>query len=86
MGLLLFWVYDRSPDQARTRILFDKTLKMILLGLRLARLPFLRPIHRLAGELLEAIYGKPATIPANAGGAMNAPLPPPPAPTTGRRR
>jgi hypothetical protein len=24
----------------------------------MARLPFLRPIHRLAGELLEMIYGK----------------------------
>jgi len=64
MGLLLFWVYDRSPEQARTTILFDKTLKMILLGLRLARLPFLRPVHRLAGELLEVIYGKPQALPA----------------------
>jgi len=61
MGLLLFWVYDRSPDQARTKILFEKTLKMILTGIRLARLPFLRPVHRLAGELLEVIYGKAST-------------------------
>jgi len=59
MGLILFWVYDRSPNQDRTRLLFDKTLKMILLGLQLARLPFLRPVHRLAGELLEAIYSNP---------------------------
>jgi len=62
MGLLLFWVYDRSPGQARTRILFDKTLKMILLGIRLARLPFLRPVHRLAGELLQVIYGEPSGL------------------------
>jgi AcrR family transcriptional regulator len=58
MGLLLFWVYDHSPRQARTQILFDKTLKMILIALRLAGLPFLRPIHRLAGELLDVIYDK----------------------------
>jgi AcrR family transcriptional regulator len=58
MGLLLFWVYDQSPRQGRTQILFDKTLKMVLLALQMARLPFLRPIHRLAGELLEMIYGK----------------------------
>ena len=58
MGLLLFWVYDHSPRQARTQILFDKTLKMMLITLRLAGLPFLRPIHRLAGELLEIIYAK----------------------------
>jgi AcrR family transcriptional regulator len=58
MGLLLFWVYDHSPKQARTQILFDKTLKMMLVTLRLAGLPFMRPIHRLTGELLEIIYAK----------------------------
>lgn len=56
MGLLLFWVYDQSPGQARTQILFDKTLQMMLITLRLAGLPFLRPIHRLAAELLDVIY------------------------------
>ena len=60
MGLLLFWVYDHSSRQTRTQILFDKTLKMILIALRLAGLPFLRPVHRLAGELLDVIYDKPA--------------------------
>ena len=59
MGLLLFWVYDHSPRQTRTQILFDKTLKMMLITLRLAGLPFLRPIHRLAGDLLEVIYHDP---------------------------
>jgi AcrR family transcriptional regulator len=58
MGLLLFWVYDASPRQARTQLLFEKTLKMMLITLRVAGLPVLRPIHRLAGELLEVIYGK----------------------------
>jgi AcrR family transcriptional regulator len=59
MGLLLFWVYDHSPRQTRTQFLFDKTLKMMLITLRLAGLPFLRPIHRLAGDLLEVIYHDP---------------------------
>ncbi|MGA8111768.1 MAG: TetR/AcrR family transcriptional regulator, partial [Acidobacteriaceae bacterium] len=58
MGIILFWVYDRSPGQKRTAVLFDKTLAMILLTLRLARLPFLRPIHRLAADLLQTIYGE----------------------------
>lgn len=56
MGLILFWVYDRSPEQARTRILFDKTLKMLLVTLRLAAIPLLRPLHRLAAELLDVVY------------------------------
>jgi len=58
MGIILFWVYDRSPGQKRTAVLFDKTLEMILLTLRLARLPFLRPIHRLAADLLHTIYSE----------------------------
>ncbi len=57
MGLILFWVYDRSPGQRRTALLFDKTLRMILIALKIAPLPLLRPVHRLAGEALEAVYG-----------------------------
>jgi len=56
MGLILFWVYDRSPKQRRTKVLFDQTMKMLLLTLRLAGFPLLRPMHRLAGELLRNVY------------------------------
>jgi AcrR family transcriptional regulator len=56
MGLILFWVYDASHDQKRTTLLYEKTLKMLLVTLRIAGLPLLRPLHRLAGELLEVIY------------------------------
>jgi AcrR family transcriptional regulator len=58
MGLLLFWVYDRSPRQAHTALLFDKTLAMMLLAIKLAGLPLLRPLYRPAGELLRTIYGE----------------------------
>ena len=60
MGILLFWVYDRSPQQQRTEILFDKTLRMMMLALKLAEVPLLRPLYRPAGELLKAIYGEVA--------------------------
>ncbi len=58
MGIVLFWVYDRSPQQERTEMLFDRTLRMMLLALKLAELPVLRPLFRPAGELLKAIYGE----------------------------
>lgn len=58
MGIILFWVCDSSPGQRRTDVLLEKTLKMMALTLRLAGLPFLRPMHRLAAELLQAVYGK----------------------------
>ena len=56
MGLILFWVYDGSPEQRRTKALFQQTLKMVLLTLRLASIPLLRPMHRLAAELLHTVY------------------------------
>ncbi len=56
MGLLLFWMYDHSPGQRRTEALFEGTLKMLLLTLRLAALPLLRPMHRLAANLLRSVY------------------------------
>lgn len=58
MGVLLFWVYDRSPKQASTRLLFDKTLSMLLALFKLAEIPLLRPFLRPAGELLKAVYGE----------------------------
>ena len=58
MGLMLYWVYDRSAKQARTDMLFDKTLVMMLLLLKLGGIPLLRPLYRPAGELLKAIYGE----------------------------
>jgi AcrR family transcriptional regulator len=58
MGLVLFWVYDRSPKQARTALLFDKTLAMMLLAFKLAGLPFMKPLLRPAAELLRTICGE----------------------------
>jgi len=56
MGLILFWVYDRSKEQERTMLLYEKTLKMLVVTLKLAGVPLLRPLHRLAAELLEVVY------------------------------
>ena len=56
MGLILFWVYDRSPAQRKTMALYEKTLKMLIVTLKIAGIPLLRPLHRLAGELLAIVY------------------------------
>lgn len=60
MGLLLFWVYDHSPEQSRTQALFGGTLKMLLLTIRLASIPILRPMHRLSAQLLQAVFDEVA--------------------------
>src|SRR5262249_10389121 len=36
MGIILFWIYDRSPEQQKTRSLFDKSLGLVV---RLIRPP-----------------------------------------------
>jgi AcrR family transcriptional regulator len=58
MGLILFWVYDRSANDRRTRALFDQSMKMLLLTLKIAQVPLLRPMHRMAVELLRTVYGE----------------------------
>ncbi|HEY6389690.1 MAG TPA: TetR/AcrR family transcriptional regulator, partial [Bryobacteraceae bacterium] len=55
MGLILFWIYDRSPEQARTERLVDKSLGIVTGILKLSKSPFMRPVRRIAIELLEAV-------------------------------
>jgi AcrR family transcriptional regulator len=55
MGLILFWIYDRSLGQARTERLVDKSLGVVTGLLKLVKSPFLRPVRRTAIELLEAV-------------------------------
>jgi AcrR family transcriptional regulator len=57
MGLILFWVYDRSPRQSRTESLFDQSLRMILILIKFGGLPIMKPLHRRAAELLRVLYG-----------------------------
>lgn len=53
MGVVLFWLYDRSPRQRRTRQLIDISLGLIVSLLRLSRLPLMRPLRKTALELAE---------------------------------
>ncbi len=57
MGLLLFWVYDSSPRQVRTRQLFDKSLAIVVRLIKFSTLPLMRPVRKLATDLLDIVYG-----------------------------
>lgn len=50
--LALFWVYDRSEGQERTRRLLDRGIRLLRTTLPLARLPLVRGVVR---DLLELI-------------------------------
>jgi AcrR family transcriptional regulator len=55
MGLLLFWIYDRSPDQARSRELLDRSLKIVVLLIKLSNLPLMKPARRAALSIVEIL-------------------------------
>lgn len=52
LGIVLFWVYDTSPDLRRTRALIDRTVPMLERLTRLSRLPVFRPLNRQVRQLL----------------------------------
>ena len=54
MGLILFWFYDRSSNQSKSRELLDKSLRLILLGIRFFGLPLLGPLRKGTFDLLES--------------------------------
>jgi AcrR family transcriptional regulator len=55
MGILLYFLYDTSPNQRRTRTLIDRAIDFIVYSRRLATSPLLRPMRRrVVGVLRQA--------------------------------
>ncbi len=53
MGLILFWIYDRSPEQAKTALLVEKSVAVVARLIKLASFPPLRPLRKAAVELID---------------------------------
>ena len=54
MAIILFWLYDRSPNQERTQRLLDKSLGLLVNLLRISTLPLMKPLRKAALDLIEA--------------------------------
>jgi AcrR family transcriptional regulator len=52
MGLILFWIYDRSPSQERTHALIRKSVAIVERLVKLAVFPLMRPVRRMVVELM----------------------------------
>jgi AcrR family transcriptional regulator len=52
MGVVLFWVHDRSPGCRRTRMLVDRTVPLLDRVIGLSRLRLLRPVTREIVQLI----------------------------------
>jgi AcrR family transcriptional regulator len=57
LGIVLFWVHDRSAGSARTQLLVDRTVPLVERLVRLSRLPALRPLARQAVDLVRLLRG-----------------------------
>jgi AcrR family transcriptional regulator len=55
MGMILFWLYDRSPGQERTQKLMEKSLSLVVNLLRISGLPLMKPLRKTVLELVETV-------------------------------
>jgi AcrR family transcriptional regulator len=53
MALIMFWLYDRSPNQERTRRLMEKSLGLLVNLLRISALPLMKPLRKTVLELVD---------------------------------
>jgi hypothetical protein len=52
MGLILYWIYDRSPGQRQTRMLRKKSLALLVTGLKLSGFALLKPLRSKIVDLI----------------------------------
>lgn len=55
MGVILFWINDRSAGQKKTRALIDKSLDVVVRLIKLAGLPLTKPLRRMVIDLVDAV-------------------------------
>ena len=55
MGIILFWIHDRSPKHRRTYRLIDRTVELVDRMIHLASNPFMRPLRKHALALVEEL-------------------------------
>jgi AcrR family transcriptional regulator len=55
MGMILFWIYDRSAGQKKTQALIGKSLEVVVRLVKLASLPLTKPLRRMVIDLVDAV-------------------------------
>ncbi len=56
MGIILFWIYDRSPEQQRTHKLLDISLDLLAGLIKISSLPLLSPFRRKVIQMSYIIF------------------------------
>ena len=55
MGIILFWIHDRSPRHRRTYRLIDRTVELVDRMIHLASFPLMRPLRKHALLLVDEL-------------------------------
>lgn len=55
MGLILFWMFDDSPRQQRTKALVDGSLDLVVRLIALSSLPLMGPLRKRVLDVLRAV-------------------------------
>ncbi len=55
MGVILFWIYDRSETCRRTHKLLDKSLPVVVRLVKLSGFPLMSPVRRMVIDLVETL-------------------------------
>jgi AcrR family transcriptional regulator len=53
MGLILYWIYDHSPGQAKTALLVEKSVALVARLIKVASFAPFRPLRKAAVELMD---------------------------------
>jgi AcrR family transcriptional regulator len=68
MGIILYWIHDTSPGRAKSYLLMEKSIKLILRLVSLFQFPLLRPFLRELLGMVADLRGEP--VPAAAASAV----------------
>ena len=55
MGMILFWINDRSAGQKKTQTLIGKSLEVVVRLIKLASLPLTKPLRRMVIDLVDVV-------------------------------
>jgi len=55
MGVILFWIFDESRGQRKTRVLLDGTLDLIVRLIQLSSLPMMGPLRKRLLAIVRAV-------------------------------
>jgi hypothetical protein len=55
MGIVLFWIHDRSPGRARTWRLMERTVELVARLVQLAGNPLLAPLRKITLRLVREL-------------------------------